>query len=377
MNDRAVLNDFYALLLSPLLPRFEVVFSMSHTASMTLLVFCNVVGSMMQPLWGFAGDKAGRKVFVLAGTILAAVFMSLIGFSWSMSALVGMLLPGMTGIALFHPNAAAMASQATRRMAGTGMSLFVMSGAIGIAVAPAVITRIVEKHGLGATWCVMPIGLVAAVVFFFVLKEGGDGGESVAREERTSPPAEDRETLFLLFSAVALRSAAIATFSSLIPIYAKEIGMALGAGGRMQSLCLLGTFAGGVGGGFIADRTSRHAIMLSSSILCVPFLYFFTRTHGGVSLMLLGFGSAVLAAGTPLHLLAAQRLRPQSASTVSGIMMGLAWSVGGMMLPVFGFIADVLSTQTALGVASAAPLLGAIMIVRRRRLRMEPSDDEK
>jgi len=371
LSSAHAMNDFYALLFSPLLPLFEARFAMTHFVSTSLIMLTGIVGSMSQPLLGFLGDHfssrgklLGRKGMVVLGTVISAVFMSMIGLSSGVAWLAVFLVVGACGVGLFHPNAATMATTATRNMPGGAMSVFLMSGAIGIALAPLVITRTVSAFGAGATWVVMFPGLGLAVVIAAFLRDQPLNADT-DHNESDPPSAAEANTLQLvwLFVATVVRSGVVVCFNNLIPLLAAELGATLTAGGRMQSVFLLSGCAGGIAAGFLSDRFSRHVIMLFSCVPSVPFLYYLTAADPRVATICLIAGGAILYAGGPLHVLLAQQMRPRAASTVSGVMMGLAWSIGGFMLPLFGWIADRLNTITALRVAALVPLLAAACLI--------------
>jgi hypothetical protein len=59
----------------------------------------------------------------------------------------------------------------------------------------------------------------------------------------------------------------------------------------------------------------------------------------------------------------AQELHPDRASAMSGVMMGLAWSVAVLLLIPFGTLADLTSTATALVASSfLLPVAGLFVL---------------
>ena len=78
---------------------------------------------------------------------------------------------------------------------------------------------------------------------------------------------------------------------------------------------------------------------------------------------LLAAGGALLSLSTPVYIVVAQELHPDRASAMSGVMMGLAWSVSVLLMIPFGLLADWTDTATALRASSyLLPLAGLCLL---------------
>jgi predicted MFS family arabinose efflux permease len=81
------------------------------------------------------------------------------------------------------------------------------------------------------------------------------------------------------------------------------------------------------------------------------------------ALGLLVVSGGILSLSTPVNIVVAQELHPDRASAMSGVMMGLAWSVSVVLLIPFGTLADLTSTATALSVSSLLlPIAGLCLV---------------
>jgi FSR family fosmidomycin resistance protein-like MFS transporter len=58
-----------------------------------------------------------------------------------------------------------------------------------------------------------------------------------------------------------------------------------------------------------------------------------------------------------------QTIAPISAATVSSLMMGFAWGVGGFIVPFVGMLADRIGIEHTLMVMSVVPLIAAVLAV--------------
>ena len=124
-------NDFYAGFLMPLLSYFQSHLHLTITQVSILPTVLAVFGSILQPVFGFLGDRFNKKLFVVAGVLCSAIFMSCIGFAPNFIILIFMLIIGASGVASFHPNAAATVARLTQNKSTFMMSIFLMVGCLG------------------------------------------------------------------------------------------------------------------------------------------------------------------------------------------------------------------------------------------------------
>jgi FSR family fosmidomycin resistance protein-like MFS transporter len=96
-------------------------------------------------------------------------------------------------------------------------------------------------------------------------------------------------------------------------------------------------------------------------LLSAPFLITFLLTQGILSYVALALGGIILLSTLPVNVVMAQSLMPDSTSTVSALMMGLAWGMGGMIVPVVGKIADIAGLSKALMMVVLLPIAGFIL----------------
>ncbi|MGH9961074.1 MAG: MFS transporter [Pyrinomonadaceae bacterium] len=128
--------------------------------------------------------------------------------------------------------------------------------------------------------------------------------------------------------------------------------------GRFTSLFLFFGALGGFSGGALADRFGGKNVISFSMLLSSPFIAAFLLTEGASSYTLLALGGVALLSTVPVNVVMAQNLAPQSASMVSALMMGFAWGMGGMLVPLIGKIADTAGLSRALMVVAMLPLAG-------------------
>ena len=74
---------------------------------------------------------------------------------------------------------------------------------------------------------------------------------------------------------------------------------------------------------------------------------------------MLAIGGFLLQSTLPVNVTFGQTIAPISAATVSSLMMGFAWGMGGLIVPFVGMLADRIGIDRTLIVMSAVPLVAA------------------
>src|SRR6185295_7491666 len=63
----------------------------------------------------------------------------------------------------------------------------------------------------------------------------------------------------------------------------------------------------------------------------------------------------------PVNVTYGQTIAPISAATVSSLMMGFAWGIGGLSVPLVGMLADRIGIDRALTAMSTVPVVAAAL----------------
>src|SRR5204862_4218748 len=117
--------------------------------------------------------------------------------------------------------------------------------------------------------------------------------------------------------------------------------------------------AGGLFGGPAADRFGPRAVIAWSLVLSAPFLFAAPLLSGWLFIVVLAIGGFFLQSTLPVNVVFGQALAPVSAATVSSLMMGFAWGMGGFSVPLVGAVADRYGIEATLAGLSLIPLSAA------------------
>ncbi len=356
-------GDFYAMLLTPLIQDFREAFSLSVTAVAILVNVGSLSNSTLQPIFGhFLGRFEQKFVFAL-GLVIATVVLSCIGLSPGPVWLGVLLALGGLGVALFHPSGAVLTSRFAGGRRGLAMSVYTNGGAIGIALAPLAVTLLMEHAPREMSWLFMPLGLATAAAVLGLIPRTAESSKSALLPPLRSLVHPGTRSAWLVFLSVILRSLAVVVIASFVVIHGAERGWSKAEGRLLLTAFLFSCAAGGVVGGYLSDYLDRRRLMLAACFLAFPPLAAaWQASHEGAFVLLI-VGGAVLSLSTPVNIVVAQELHPNHAGAMSGVMMGLAWSVSVLLLVPFGTLADATSATTALQAGSLLPGIAGLCLL--------------
>ncbi len=342
------LVDNYSSMLGAFLPFLHQKLNLSLSQAGILAGMLIFSSSLMQPLYGYLADRIQHRGFAALGPGLAGLFISMLGLAPDFFTLMLLVVLGGVGIASFHPQAAAVTSEQAGDHHGYQMSIFITGGMIGYALGPIYITTIISLAGLGYSyWAALPGLLMSAYMLVY--------GPSPRRTEVNSDHPRFRQQvttklrpLILLYFLVVIRSILQMVFVAFLPLYFTMQGYTEMQASRNLTLFLLSGGTAGFLGGLLADRFGGRTVIAWSMLASFPLLMGFLLTDGLVAILLAVAGGGALLFTTPVNIVMAQKLVPQAAGTISALMMGFAWGVGGGFVPMVGFLSDSFGLETTL-----------------------------
>lgn len=346
-------NDTYASFVPPLLPRIMGELGLSITLAATLSVAFSVAAALPQPLFGYLADRYGRRPFAVAGPVLAGVAVAAIGLAPGFSTLVVLLVLGGIGSAAFHPPGA---SYAVRVSAGKGggarYSIFSFGGSVGFALGPVIAVGLVQSRGMEGLWIAMiPVILLAPLVYLAL-----PSGRREVRERNRPPPAPPREVLRwlrgplgLIFGVSAIMAFIQRAFLTMEPIIVAERGGSEGLGALALTVYLGAQAFGTVTGGVLADRVDRRKLLAHLCFWTLPahVLALMMGPEGALGMAAVGMAGFMGMATLPPVVVMAQEMIPTGTAVSSGIVMGLAWATGSLLVLGTGAAADVFGAEAA------------------------------
>jgi FSR family fosmidomycin resistance protein-like MFS transporter len=288
--------------------------------------------------------------------------MSLGGIATTPLMLGGILVAGCLGSAAFHPTAAAIVNRVGGQRRGTAMSVHVTGGAMGNALAPLIFAPYAAHVGI--TWT--PLLAVPALLLLLSIlrgvpdvqlaRAGGPRGFAALRPYAVP--------LALLWAAVVIRTVVALGFSTFLPVVMTGRGMSVSQAGIAVTAYLMAGSIGGLAGGPFADRFGPRRVIAWSLALSVPLLFTALLLSGPIALALLIAGGFFLGSTLPVNITYAHMIAPVATGTVSSLMLGVAWGVGGLAVPLVGLAGDHVGLRPALLTLAVLPTLAAILTLR-------------
>lgn len=162
--------------------------------------------------------------------------------------------------------------------------------------------------------------------------------------------------------AVVFRSVVFTGLSTFISLYAQQrMQGSTTAGTAALFLLFLGGAAGSVLGGFLANRYNRVRVCRWSYLLSIAAVTGVIHTPGPAMFLFVALTSAGLYVPFSLQVTLGQDYLPSRIGTASGITLGLTVSIGGLVSPLLGHLADTTSLRTALTPLIAMPALSWLL----------------
>jgi MFS transporter, FSR family, fosmidomycin resistance protein len=350
-------DDLYQGAVPALLPFFVAERHYSYAAASGLILAGNLFASITQPAFGAITDKLRLGWLVGAGMSVAGIGVGLSGLSssyqltWLAIALSGL------GVAAFHPEAARSARIASAG-SQTAMSWFGVGGNLGLTLGPLLVTPVLLAIGIKGT-AVLAIPAVLVGMTVVALQPRLLGGASAERAGGAAAAGRDDWRGFArLTSIVVTRAALFFGLSSFMALYvtgplggSKTLGEAALA--EFLGLGAVGTLLGG----HLADRFGRLPVLRAGYALAVPSLVGLVLVGRPWIFLLIAITAVTTYLPFSIQVTLGQDYLPNRVGTASGVSLGLAVTIGGLLSPALGLLADATSLRLTLTVLIALPLL--------------------
>ncbi len=145
---------------------------------------------------------------------------------------------------------------------------------------------------------------------------------------------------------VILRSIPLHAYAVLLPLHATLRGLSNVEAGWVLALFLLFGAVGSLVGGYLSDRLPRRPLMVLTEIGAGICLLLAPVAAGAAFYVALAAASVLFYVAMPLQIVMAQERSPRIESVASGIVMGFAYGISGLMLVPLGWLGDYLAATT-------------------------------
>ncbi|WP_243274785.1 MFS transporter [Streptomyces albus subsp. chlorinus] len=352
--------DVYQGAVAALVPFFVAERAYTYAAASGLVLAASLLSSVAQPLFGALTDRWAMPWLLPVSTFLGGVGIALSGVCGSYALTLVCVAVSGIGVAAYHPESARVARIASGGR-HTAMGWFSFGGNVGFAAAPLLVASVIAAGGLRLTPLLVLPALAGSALCLPVLRALGrpdaPGAGTAARAA-----ADDRRAFVRLSLAVACRSVTFVGVSTFLSLYARERTSGGTAAGTAALFVLyLGGAVGTVLGGRLAGRWDRVTVVRGSYLVTVVAVAGLVWIPGPALYVFVALTSAGLYVPFSLQVTLGQDYLPSRVGTASGVTLGLTVSVGGLVSPVIGAVADATSLRTALAPLIAMPALAWLL----------------
>jgi FSR family fosmidomycin resistance protein-like MFS transporter len=286
-----------------------------------------LIAQTAQPFAGLWADRLGGRRLVVWGPVLAAGATVALALLPSAAALVAALFLIGVGSTLFHPQAIAAARAVAAERAGTLMSVFLVGGELGRAVAPLAAGLVAVGLGVGRLWL---LAVPLALTWPWVWRRVPSLPPRPRRAARLDLRGQ-RGRVAALVAYATLRALAIYGISTLVPLYWYERGGSLVTGAAFVTILIGIGIVGNLTGGLVADRWGRRPVLAGSAAATAALFTVFFHSHGVWLWPLLALTGVALFSTLPVTILVGQDAFPADPAFGSGVALGLANGLGAAL----------------------------------------------
>jgi len=358
--------DFYANVLASTMYLLARDLNLSLTRQGILVAVVSFAGSVMQPYLGYLVDKRGKSIYLLVSLLWMGLFTTATGLFNSYYPVLVLFTVGALGSALYHPLGSVLTTSISEKK-NTSVSFYVTGGNIGYSLAPILLVPVVETLGRKGL-LIFTLPMILALVILYKTRSHE---LPLPHENRDKNMPSFRATvkgafagLFLLNFIVwgrAWMQVALGNYS--IQYYLHQ-GLTANQSSLLLSAYLFSGTVGVVAGGFISEKRGEKFTLLSTFLLSgitLAVMFFTPAPLSWLGMLLTGF---LLNMSFPATIVMGQNLIPENAGMVSGMMMGLAFGLGGIGAMITGSIADHTSLAFSLKTLILIPaVISALTVV--------------
>ena len=359
------INDFGQGSLAALIPFFIANFGLNYYQSASI-IFCNtIVASVAQPILGYVADRWRVPWFIPVGFTVTLVSISAIALATSYEMILALSLIAGIGAALFHPEAALLVNRTQSNELGNAMGRFAVGGSAGFALGP-LLAGGVYVFGGQFLWLFTAIALIGVLLYVYAFTGSTDTdaiGESKSSAKSTNSGTNDWVSFGKLFFVIASRSILFSVLSIFIPILYITV---INGEASASSLALTMYFAMGAVltymGGALSDKLGFLKTVRLGYLIFLPsvLVFIFVPNIWGFFGAMIPMAFGVFSQYGPITVLG-QKYLAKNAGFASGITLGLGITLGGLVAPYVGHIADIYDVQTALMTLIPVGAIGLLM----------------
>ena len=365
-----LLNDTLQAVIPAMYPILEKSLGLTFTQLGMITLTLNMVASVMQPVIGLYTDKRPLPAALPLG--LTSSMLGMLGLAFApnfWTILICVFFIGI-GSATFHPEGSRVAHLAAGPRRGLAQSIYQVGGNTGQALAPVITALVLVPLGqFGAVWFTLIAGLAVFFLIYIakwyatqmtVLTKKVSKKKKQSERDRNISKAVKAALVVLVFIVFA-RSwyvVAISNFYAFYIIENYDLSIA-----KAQIYIFTFLFMGAVGtfaGGPLADQFGKRNVIIFSLLAAAPLALVLPYVGPLLAIILLALLGVIVMSSFSVAVVYAQELMPGNIGMVSGLIVGLAFGMGGIGSVALGSMIDWVGLTPTMVTISLLPLLGLL-----------------
>ena len=360
--------------LAAVLPYLVLDGGLSYAAATFLVLASNIASAVIQPLFGWLGDRKARPWLMALGVALAGGGLAAIGLLKTYWLIVLAALVSGIGNAMLHPEGGRLANLVGGSDKAVSMSVFSVGGQVGFCLGPIIAVGAIQLFGLAGTLVFLVFCLpYAALLLAFNRRFLSFGLREQAAEG--AQETHDRWGAFgVVLGALSVRSIVFYGVTSFVPLFMiANFAVDQSFASALITVFSLAGAAATAASGVVSHRIKIPTLMMGGFALIVAALLAFVFGNNValciVALMLIAVGTNIF---NPPAVALSQSYLPAHLGMASGLSFGVAVAVGGIVSPLLGTVGDAIGLTPVLLLLMAFALVGlgfsvATAVIERRR----------
>lgn len=263
------LSHFYMFGLVPLFVAISADLNVTNLQLGAILTAYNVATGVLQTPMGILVDKFGARRVLIGGLFVTSAAFGLSGFTSSYWELLALFFVAGAGNSVFHPaDYVILTASVDESRQGRAYSMHSFGGSLGTAAGPAVMVILMTQTDWRTALIIAgSVGVLLSLIFVF---SGDTLREDAATKQKTRSETPLRSMInrgvVLLFLFYVLTSSANIGLTAFAPIYLPALyGVTVETAAYILSVLLFSNALGTLFGGWLADKTPRHDLVLAVS----------------------------------------------------------------------------------------------------------------
>lgn len=362
-----MVTDTYSSFIVGLIPVLSAKLELSLFLVSILTAVNFISSSLTQPAFGYLSDRYGVKYFLIAGPLIASIFISILGVLPGYFPLLIFLFLGNLGVAAIHPPTAASASHFGGNRKGFSNSIISFGGTIGFSAGSLFVVFIIKKLGLNFTPLAAIPGIIMAIVllkfapYLHIDKIKKTRTGFVKKLKNIKKPK--LALLVLLVFTAYCRDLVIQSMLTFTPLYFTGKGIELiNFGYIVMAFGIIGGI-GGLLAGYYSDRIrKRTAVIQVALIISIPLFYLMFKVPLNMSIFLFIAAGFFAVSTLPLCIRVVQDIFPGNVSLASSFIIGVSTGSAAATLMLVGKIADNIGMIRTINYVLILPVIAVLLL---------------